>query len=79
MRRVIADGDRAKSYGTSDHIFNLETRGPERIDQKSIHRPAPEVLDLVRELGLSDHVGVAPTGRRPAIWSEGLHPLPTPH
>ena len=38
----------------------------------------PEVLDLVRELGLSDHV-VAPTGRRPAIWSEGrLHPLPTP-
>ncbi|HMS77189.1 FAD-dependent oxidoreductase [Gordonia sp. (in: high G+C Gram-positive bacteria)] len=38
----------------------------------------PEVLDLVRELGLSDHV-VAPTGRRPAIWSGGrLHPLPTP-
>ncbi|MBD0020871.1 NAD(P)-binding protein [Gordonia pseudamarae] len=38
----------------------------------------PEVLDLVRELGLGDRV-VSPTGRRPAIWSGGrLHPLPTP-
>ncbi|GAB07742.1 NAD(P)-binding protein [Gordonia amarae] len=38
----------------------------------------PEVLELVRELGLADLV-VSPTGRRPAIWSGGrLHPLPTP-
>ena len=38
----------------------------------------PEAVDLVGELGLGDRV-VAPTPRRPAIWSGGrLHPLPTP-
>lgn len=38
----------------------------------------PEAVDLIRELGLGDRV-VAPTPRRPAIWSGGrLHPLPTP-